>query len=171
MGAPGYYVLCPDGHLIGMIEDDLYWGEPDDITSVYSQYNELISSQCKVCGRLAKYEFCHYGDINDCLDHDNKIEYVGENTYIIPENHVGNLILRSKPVYRKQPKSILDKKEIDESITSIQGNGNFLIVSKGNLGYNIIFDNENSEIVVRMKENVARELKDKLDYLLPKIED
>ena len=132
----------------------------------------MTSSQCKVCGKLAKYEFCHYGDINDCLDHDNKIEYDRENTYIIPKNHVGNIILRSARVHRRQPKSILDKEEINESINSIQGKGNFLIVSKGNLGYNIIFNNkEEYEIVIRMKENVARELRDKLDYLLPKIED
>lgn len=168
MGAPGYYILCPEGHLIGMIEDDLYWGEHDDETSVWNEYNKLISSKCKECGKLAKYEFCHYGDINDCLDRDNRIEYDGNDTYIIPKNHVGNVILRSADVHRKQPKSTLDKKEIYESISSIQDRGNCLIVSKGNHGYNIIFDNENSEVVFRMKENVARELRDKLDYLLPK---
>ncbi len=109
MGAPGYYVLCPEGHLIGMIEDDLYWGEPEDESSVYKELEKLQKSRCNVCNKLAKYEFCHYGDINDCLDHDNKIEYDGDDTYIIPKNHVGNVILRSAGVHRKQPKSILDK--------------------------------------------------------------
>ena len=32
MGAPGYYVLCKNGHEIGYISDDLYWGDPDDET-------------------------------------------------------------------------------------------------------------------------------------------
>lgn len=85
-------------------------GEHDDETSVWSEYNKLISSQCKVCGKLAKYEFCHYGDINDCLDYNNKIKCNHkENRYIIPKNHTGNIILRSARVHRKQQKSILNK--------------------------------------------------------------
>ncbi len=169
MGAPGYYVLCPEGHVIGVIEDDLCWGDPEDESSIYKELDKLTSSQCKVCGKLAKYEFCNYGDINDCLDHDNKIEYDSNDTYIIPKNHVGNVILRSAGVHIKQPKSILDNEEINESITSVQENVNYLTVTKGNHGYNVIFDSVNSEVVFRMKENVARELRDKLDLLLPKI--
>ena len=111
MGAPGYYVLCPNGHLIGTIEDDLYWGDPEDESSVYKELEKLEKTKCHKCNKTAKYEFCHYGDINDCLDNDNKIEYDGDNTYTIPKNHVGNVILRSGCVHRKQPKSILDKEE------------------------------------------------------------
>ncbi len=158
MGAPGYYILCPEGHLIGIIEDDLCWGDPEDESSVYKELEKLQTSRCHICNKLAKYEFCHYGDINDCLYNDNKIEWnIKENRFIIPLNHKGNVILRSKPVYVKAPKSTIDNINEHE-----------LSVTKDIHGYTIIFDRKNCEVVFRLKENVARELRDKLDFLLPK---
>lgn len=47
-----------------------------------------------------------------------------------------------------------------------------MIVSKGNEGYMIIMaDSEQSEVVIRLKEEAARELRDKLDVLLHKKEE
>lgn len=63
MGAPGHYILCPKGHEIGVIEDDLYW---DD--EMFKRLEELEKKKCPICGREAKYNFCHYGNINDCTD-------------------------------------------------------------------------------------------------------
>lgn len=63
MGAPGHYILCPKGHEIGIIEDDLYW---DD--EMFKKLEELEKKKCSICGRGAKYNFCHYGDVNDCTD-------------------------------------------------------------------------------------------------------
>ena len=163
MGAPGYYILCPDGHVIGMIEDDLYWGEPDDESSVWNELKELENLRCNTCNKLAKYSFCHYGDINDCLDYDNRIVWNRfEHRYIIPKHHKGNLILRSSPIYRKAPKSVLD----DEEIINIKYD--YLIVSKDICGFHIILDNKDYETVIRLKEEVAKELRDKLNTLIPK---
>lgn len=123
MGAPGYYILCQDGHVIGMIEDDLYWGEPADETSVWKELETYQEAFCFRCGKLAKYEFCHYGNINDCLDRDNKITWNShENRYIIPKNHKGNIILRSKPCYVKAPKSTLDVEDVRRYILYIYTN-------------------------------------------------
>lgn len=61
MGAPGHYIICPKGHEIGVIEDDLYWDE-----DMFKKLEELEKKKCLICGRGAKYNFCHYGDINDC---------------------------------------------------------------------------------------------------------
>ena len=63
MGAPGHYILCPKGHEIGVIEDDLYW---DD--EMFKRLEELENKKCPICGQKAKYNFCHYGDIDDCTD-------------------------------------------------------------------------------------------------------
>lgn len=63
MGAPGHYILCPKGHEIGVIEDDLYW---DD--EMFKKLEELENKTCPICGQKAKYNFCYYGDINDCTD-------------------------------------------------------------------------------------------------------
>lgn len=137
MGAPGYYVLCPNGHQIGFIEDDLEWGDPEDEFSVYKELERLEDSKCQICNKLAKYGFCHYGTINDCLDQDNKIEWNSqENRYIIPENHKGNIILRSKSVHVNMPKSILDSNKTNKPIES----SDKLMVTKGNHGYTVIFD-------------------------------
>ncbi len=98
MGAPGNYILCPQGHVIGMIEDDLYWGEPEDESSVWKELEKFENSRCKVCGKMAKYSFCHYGDINDCLDSDHKLIWNSEEErYILPKSFVGknmNVILK-----------------------------------------------------------------------------
>jgi hypothetical protein len=63
MGAPGHYVLCGKGHEIGVIEDDLYWDE-----EMFKRLEDLENKECPICGQKAKYNFCHYGDINDCTD-------------------------------------------------------------------------------------------------------
>lgn len=63
MGAPGHYILCVKGHEIGMIEDDLYWDE-----KMFKLLEDLEKKECPICGGKAKYNFCHYGDINDCTD-------------------------------------------------------------------------------------------------------
>ena len=87
MGASGNYILCPDGHVIGMIEDDLCWGEPEDESSPWKELERLENSRCKVCGKMAKYNFCHYGDINDCLDDKHKLTWnPKEQRYILPES-------------------------------------------------------------------------------------
>jgi len=78
MGAPGYYILCPKGHQIGVIEDDLYWDE-----EIFKRLEDLENKKCPICGQKAKYNFCHYGSIDDCIDvkltWDSK-----ENRWIIP---------------------------------------------------------------------------------------
>ena len=61
MGAPGHYVLCPKGHEIGVIEDDLYWDE-----DMFKKLEDLENKKCPICGQKAKYNFCHYGNIEDC---------------------------------------------------------------------------------------------------------
>lgn len=61
MGAPGYYILCPKGHEIGVIENGLCWGD-----ETFKLLEELENKKCPICGEKAKYNFCHYGDINDC---------------------------------------------------------------------------------------------------------
>ncbi len=100
MGAPGEYVLCGYGHVIGMIEDDLYWGASDDENSVYKKSKRLENSRCIKCGRIAKYRFCHYGDINDCLDDEHKLQWNSkENRYIIPYKVKPNLNLNLKPSF------------------------------------------------------------------------
>ncbi len=63
MGAPGHYILCQKGHEIGVIENALYW---DD--EMFKRLEDLEKKKCPICGRGAKYNFCHYGDINDCTD-------------------------------------------------------------------------------------------------------
>lgn len=62
MGAPGYYVLCENGHIVGMIRDDIDWVE-----DTFKKLEELEKVKCPICGEIAKYRFCHYGDINDCI--------------------------------------------------------------------------------------------------------
>lgn len=87
MGAPGYYILCSDGHIIGVIENDLCWGEADDESSVCKELEKLENSRCKVCGKMARYSFCHYGDINDCLDDKHKLKWnPKEERYILPKS-------------------------------------------------------------------------------------
>jgi len=99
MGAPGEYILCGIGHLIGVIENGLYWGDPDDESSVYKEAERLESSRCIKCGRIAKYRLCHYGDINDCLDGNSKLEWNSkENRYIIPDKVKPNLNLHLNPL-------------------------------------------------------------------------
>ncbi len=102
MGAPGEYVLCGYGHVIGVIEDDLYWGwgDPKNESSVFKEAERLESSRCLECGRIAKYRLCHYGDINDCLDKDSHLEWNSkENRYIIPYKVKPNLNLNLKPSF------------------------------------------------------------------------
>lgn len=78
MGAPGHYVLCPKGHEIGVIEDDLYWDE-----DMFKKLEELENATCPTCGQKAKYNFCHYGSIDDCID--VKLTWNSkENRWIIP---------------------------------------------------------------------------------------
>lgn len=79
MGAPGHYILCPKGHEIGVIEDDLYWDE-----DMFKRLEDLEKKNCPICGQKAKYNFCHYGDINDCTD--VKLTWDGkEQRWIIPK--------------------------------------------------------------------------------------
>lgn len=78
MGAPGHYILCSKGHEIGVIEDDMYWDE-----EMFKMLEELEKKKCPICGGEAKYNFCHYGDINDCID--VKLTWnPKENRWIIP---------------------------------------------------------------------------------------
>jgi hypothetical protein len=94
MGTPGEYALCNYGHIIGVIEDDLYWGDPKDESFVYKEVEKLENSQCTECGRIAKYRLCHYGNIDDCLDNNSKLEWnLKENRYIIPDNGIVKLNL------------------------------------------------------------------------------
>ena len=88
MGAPGNYILCPEGHVIGMIKDDLYWGEPEDESSVWKELEKLENSKCHICGKLAKYSFYYYGyeQVNDCL-HTLKLRFDNENRkWIMPKD-------------------------------------------------------------------------------------
>lgn len=78
MGAPGHYILCNKGHEIGVIEDDLYWDE-----EMFKKLEELEKEECPICGQKAKYNFCHYGSINDCTD--VKLTWnIKEKRWIIP---------------------------------------------------------------------------------------
>jgi hypothetical protein len=78
MGAPGHYILCPKGHEIGVIEDDLYWND-----EMFKRLEELEKKKCPICGQNAKYNFCHYGSIDDCID--VKLAWNSkENRWIIP---------------------------------------------------------------------------------------
>jgi hypothetical protein len=61
IGVPGYYIICGNGHIIGIIEDDLSWNE-----DLFNKLEELEDKNCIICGEMAKYKFCHYGNINDC---------------------------------------------------------------------------------------------------------
>lgn len=82
MGAPGCFILCGAGHIIGVIREHTECNE--------EHLEKLKHSRCLECGRIAKYSFCHYGDINDCLDKDSKLLYSG-NHYIIPDTLKPNL--------------------------------------------------------------------------------
>jgi len=89
MGAPGKYVLCPQGHEILIISDNLYWD--DSLSDEYTR--QLYENKCPKCGELAKYEFYHYGDINDCIDYKliwNKIE----ERWIIPKEHSEKCLIK-----------------------------------------------------------------------------
>ena len=79
MGAPGYYILCLNGHEIGVIENGLSWNEEQ-----FKKLEELEKKECPICGQKAKYNFCHYGSIDDCTD----VELVWnpeEKRWIIPK--------------------------------------------------------------------------------------
>lgn len=79
MGAPGYYILCGNGHEIKVIEDDLYWDE-----DTFKKLEELEKKTCPICGEIAKYRFCHYGDINDCRVSIKFVWNSKEKRWIIP---------------------------------------------------------------------------------------
>ena len=93
MGAPGYFILCENGHVIGVIEDDMYWEcECDEDgyqvacldKGLWKELKDLENKTCEICKTPAKYKFCHYGNINDCLS-TFKLDYnVVERRYIIP---------------------------------------------------------------------------------------
>jgi len=97
MGAPGHYILCPKGHEIGVIEDDLYWDE-----ELFKELEELENKTCPICGQKAKYNFCHYGSIDDCIPF--KLRWnPEENRWIIPRK------LREE--YKKDLKDHIIKKD------------------------------------------------------------
>lgn len=79
MGTPGYYILCPNGHQIGVIENGLSWSE-----ETLKKLEELENEKCPICGQKAKYNFCHYGNINDCTEA-NLVWNPEENRWIIPK--------------------------------------------------------------------------------------
>jgi len=62
MGAPGYYILCGNGHEIGIIQNGLHWNE-----DIFKKLEEFEKKKCPICGEIARYRFCHYGSINDCI--------------------------------------------------------------------------------------------------------
>ena len=58
MGAPGYIVLCPVGHLIAYQESRQYYPNED--------WEKDHTAVCLYCGLKAKYSFAHYdGTITD----------------------------------------------------------------------------------------------------------
>ena len=78
MGAPGYIILCSNGHEIGNIDNGIQWTK-----ETWKELETLESSICK-CRAKARYTFCHYGDINDCQIH--KLTWnVDERRWIIPK--------------------------------------------------------------------------------------
>lgn len=84
MGAPGYYILCSNGHQIGVIENGLSWDE-----EMFKKLEGLEKKKCPVCGKKARYNFCHYGNINDCTT--ANLEWSPEEKrWIIPKNLIGD---------------------------------------------------------------------------------
>jgi len=61
-----------------MIEDDISWNK-----DLFNKLEELEGKNCTICGEIAKYKFCHYGNIDDCISF--KLSWNSkENRYIIP---------------------------------------------------------------------------------------
>lgn len=69
MGAAGNIILCENGHELGYIEDDVHWDE-----NVWKELERLRNATCERCGKKAKYDFSHYGNINDCIE-EGKLEW------------------------------------------------------------------------------------------------
>jgi len=163
MGA-GYYVLCENGHVIGCIEENLYWGNPEDKNSIHAWLERLESSNCSKCGKIAKYKFCHYGDINDCLPFKLKFNKT-EDRWIIPNLtdpyqciELERCIIKRKSDVKNETKEIKNEIKDEFRVTKALGT------------YNIMSDNGNIQIELRMKEEDARNVRDKLDALLPRTE-
>lgn len=79
MGAPGYYILCGNGHIVGVIGDDI-----NCVEDTFKKLEELEKKKCTICGEDAKYKFCHYGDINDCRRSIKLVWNGKEKRWIIP---------------------------------------------------------------------------------------
>jgi hypothetical protein len=63
MGASGDLIICKFGHQVLWIDEHMYWGG-----FIQDQYEAALRMNCPICGASTKYNFCHYGDPNDCLE-------------------------------------------------------------------------------------------------------
>lgn len=164
MGAPGHYIICPKGHEIGFIEDDLYWDE-----KLFKELEELEKKKCPICGQEAKYNFCHYGHINDCTS--AKLTWNSkEKRWIIPrkltENHKKDLkdhIIRKDGIIKTE-KVTKNVKRIDGTEISQMIQEDNLEVMVGDEIYNI-----NAVTVLRMANEFRFDVVQEKEhrYLIP----
>lgn len=80
--APGDYVVCKNGHLIGKIDENLKWND-----SQFDILNRLRSCKCSVCNELAEFDFPHHGGIDDCLTFTLYWDDI-KKIWIIPEDDI-----------------------------------------------------------------------------------
>ena len=88
MGAPGCAYLCENGHVVHWIEEHLNW---DDSLWVTAQ--KYKNSIC-LCGARVTKEFSHYGDINDCLDTEERLVKIGEDEIQVAEQVIPSRVVK-----------------------------------------------------------------------------
>lgn len=73
MGAAGTIIICKNGHQCLFIEEhmDILWWEEIG----FPREEKAKKANCPVCGTDVKYQFAHYGDMNDCIWFPNDPEY------------------------------------------------------------------------------------------------